>query len=148
MNDITAQRTHRLAEFYRELKVEDIDRLGAFYAEDAHFQDPFNNVRGRDGIAAIYRHMFAHLDAPRFDILQTFNTADMASILWRFRFRTQRLNKGRPIAFDGVSVVTFNEAGLVESHIDYWDPADSLYRHIPVLRRVLAGLKRRLSALP
>lgn len=146
MTETIAQQTQRLVEFYREFKVEDIDRLGVFYARDAHFRDPFNDVHGLEGIAAIYRHMFAHLNDPQFDILQTFTSADMASILWRFRFSTPRLNKGRSIVFDGVSVLTFDDSGLVKSHIDYWDPAASLYRHIPILGRILAGINRRLSA--
>lgn len=145
MGQDTEQLTAALAAFYAELAPTDLDRVDAFYAPDAHFRDPFNDVHGTEAIRAIYRHMFEQLDAPRFEILHRACADEWACLLWRFRFSARRLAGGRPIEVEGMSRVRFNAAGLVTVHHDYWDSA-AIYRHIPVLRGMLGLLQRRLGA--
>ncbi|MAT66441.1 MAG: hypothetical protein CMN57_12455 [Gammaproteobacteria bacterium] len=137
--------TAALAQFYAELAPADLERVDEFYAPDAHFRDPFNDVHGTPAIRAIYRHMFTQLHDPRFEILHWACRDDWACMLWRFRFSARRLAGGRPLEVEGMSRVRFDAAGRVAAHHDYWD-ATAIYRHIPVLRGMLALLQRRLSA--
>ena len=54
----------RLVAFYEHLSLENLAQLGAVYAPDAHFKDPFNEVVGHAAILAIFEHMFVQVDAP------------------------------------------------------------------------------------
>jgi steroid delta-isomerase len=46
-----------------------------FYAANADFKDPFNEVRGVEAIARIFRHMFTQVDEPRFKIVTAASAA-------------------------------------------------------------------------
>jgi hypothetical protein len=43
-----------------------VARIGEFYAADARFKDPFNEVQGVPAIQRIFTHMYEALDQPRF----------------------------------------------------------------------------------
>jgi len=43
-------------EFFAGLRPADLERLQAVFTEDARFRDPFNDVRGRDAIRAVFEH--------------------------------------------------------------------------------------------
>ena len=47
----------RLIAFYHHLTPESVERFSEFYAADAYFKDPFNEVRGIDAI----KHIFTHI---------------------------------------------------------------------------------------
>ena len=57
-----------LVAFYVNLCAADVERFGAFYAEDAYFKDPFNEVSGLPAIQRIFTHMFSQVAEPRFHI--------------------------------------------------------------------------------
>ncbi|PVX36754.1 nuclear transport factor 2 family protein [Janthinobacterium sp. 78] len=63
MND-----TEPLLAWYATLTPDTVGRAGQFYAADAQFRDPFNEVDGVAAIEAILRHMFVHTEQPRFII--------------------------------------------------------------------------------
>ena len=45
----------RFVRYFEQLQPADIARLGHYYAADARFKDPFNDVRGVPAIARIGR---------------------------------------------------------------------------------------------
>ena len=47
-------------------------RLHEFYASNARFKDPFNDVVGVPGIERVFAHMFDALDEPRFVVHDDF----------------------------------------------------------------------------
>ena len=56
------------ASAFGALTPDSIDDLLDLLAEDVRFVDPFNDVTGKAGFRAIFKHMFATCDAPRFHI--------------------------------------------------------------------------------
>jgi steroid delta-isomerase len=42
----------------------------------------------------------------------------------------------------GVSWLQFDEKNLVSSHTDYWDPAEGIYEHLPLIGSLMRGLKK------
>ena len=54
--------------FYETLAPDSLDQLAGLYAADARFKDPFNDVVGIAAITGIFRHMFATVEAPRFEV--------------------------------------------------------------------------------
>lgn len=114
---------------------------GAFEAvfdPDALFADPFQRVHGVQSIINVFRHMYASLENPRFEIIESIGDAEKGYIRWRFHYNDT--------SFEGVSHVRFGRDGKVLSHIDYWDAASNVYEKLPVLGSVLRWLKRKLSA--
>lgn len=59
-----------LLDWYTSLTPDTVQRAGEHYAADAHFRDPFNDVRGIAAIEAVFDHMFETTGNPRFIIRQ------------------------------------------------------------------------------
>ena len=59
-------RTARVIALFEGLSPADLARLGEFYAPDARFKDPFNEVQGLPAIRAVFDHMYVALHEPRF----------------------------------------------------------------------------------
>lgn len=131
-----------LVAWYETLTPAAVARAAEFYAADAHFQDPFNDVRGVPAIEHIFHHMFARLEAPRFEVRDVCRGERSAMLCWDFSFSTG----GRAYRLQGASHLQFDAAGRIASHIDYWDPAAALFMRVPLLGRVLRQLYRRLAA--
>jgi ketosteroid isomerase-like protein len=134
-----------LVAFYENLSLADVERLGNFYASDAYFKDPFNEVYGVEAIQRIFRHMFKQLEAPRFRICERIVDADGSAVLiWEFWFRSSLL--GGEQVLRGASHLRFNGEGKVSLHRDYWDASEELYAKIPVLGGLVRLLRRHLAA--
>lgn len=131
-----------LVTFFEALTPADIERFDAFYAPDAHFVDPFNDVRGVAAIAAIFRHMFEQLDAPRFVVTERFEQAGQAVLIWSLHCRLG----GRPVDIPGASHLRFADDGRVRAHRDFWDAASGVYEKLPLLGGVMRCARRRLRA--
>ena len=131
----------RLVAFYEHLSIESLTQLGAVYAPDAHFKDPFNEVAGHAAILAIFEHMFVQVDAPRFVVLESQGQGAQAFLTWEFRFRMKRLVSGEQ-CIRGATHVRFDTQGRVVLHRDYWDAAEELYEKLPVLGGFMRMLRR------
>ena len=131
----------RLVQFYETLSEEALAQLTAIYAIDAQFKDPFNEVRGIEPIAAIFRHMFEQVHAPRFVVgTRVLQGAD-AFLTWDFTFRMKRFSTA-PQCIRGATHLRFDAAGAVALHRDYWDAAEELYEKLPAVGALMRWLKR------
>ena len=135
-----------LIRYYEHLNVEDVARLGEFYAEDAYFKDPFNEVRGIPAIRRIFTHMFRQVAEPRFKIEETIVADNGAMLAWTFHYRMPRLGGGGNQVMRGVTHLRFDAAGKVCHHRDYWDAAEELYMKLPAVGCLMRGLRRMISA--
>ena len=140
------QNLDELIAFYENLGVADVERFGAFYAKDAYFKDPFNEVCGLPAIQRIFAHMFRQVDAPRFRVEERIVADNGAVLVWTFHYRVQRWGRGEMRVIRGVSHLRFAADGKVCHHRDYWDAAEELYLKLPVLGLLMRGLRRALAA--
>lgn len=131
-----------LVDWYQSLTPESIPRAGLFYAPDARFKDPFNDVRGVPAIERIFRHMFEQLQSPRFVVRDVCRGETSAMLCWEFSFEAG----GVAYRLQGSSRLEFDPKGQVLSHVDYWDPAEALFMRVPVLGWMLRKLYARLAA--
>ncbi|MBK7014317.1 MAG: nuclear transport factor 2 family protein [Sulfuritalea sp.] len=121
-----------LIAWYENLSPETVVEAGRFYASDARFKDPFNEVRGIGAIEHIFRHMFVQVEEPRFVVTGRFSGEDGAMLLWEFHFRTHGLG-AQALCVKGASHLRFDAAGRVAEHRDYWDAAGELYARLPLI---------------
>ena len=132
----------RLVQLYEQLTPQHLDSLHLCYAPQAHFKDPFNDVRGVASIRQVFAHMFDTLDAPRFAVTEQLVQGQQAFLAWEFHFRLRRWRAGQPQCIRGGSLLRFDAQGLVQEHRDYWDTAEELYEKLPVLGVLMRALRR------
>lgn len=133
-----------LVRWFETLEPASVERIGEFYAADAFFKDPFNEVRGVEGIGRIFAHMFDQVVDPRFRITERIIAANGAMLTWDFTFR---FKPGSGIVtVRGASHLRFDSQGRIEFHRDYWDVAEELYSKLPLIGALMRLLRRRLSA--
>jgi hypothetical protein len=128
-----------LLAWYATLTPQTVNQVGQFYAPDAQFRDPFNDVRGVPAIEAIFRHMFVHTEQPRFLIGECVVQGEQAFVTWVFVFSM----RGAAYRINGASHLRFNQSGLVTMHRDYWDAAEELLQKLPLVGAPIRWLRRR-----
>ncbi|MDX9994778.1 MAG: nuclear transport factor 2 family protein [Rhodocyclaceae bacterium] len=131
-----------LIDFYQTLTPASLARLDDYYAADARFKDPFNDVRGVPAIRRIFEHMYATLEAPHFMVSEKVGAGGTAFLVWTFRFR----RNGAAFEIRGATQLRFDAAGKVVEHRDWWDAAEELYAKLPLLGPLMRWLQRRLAA--
>ena len=141
--------THRaalqaLVRAYEQLAPDNLAQMARCYAPDARFKDPFNEVQGWTAIERIFAHMFQTLQQPRFVVTQQVLEGEQAFLTWDFHFARGRA--GTPHTIRGASQLVFNAQGQVLLHRDYWDAAEELYEHLPLIGALMRWLKRQLRA--
>jgi ketosteroid isomerase-like protein len=134
-------RLARIRDYFETLEPDGVRRIGEYYSPDAHFKDPFNDVRGIAAIERIFAHMFEQVGAPRFVVREAVAAGDAAFLTWDFTFRL----RGRAQAIHGATLLKFAPDGRIASHHDYWDAAGELYEKLPVLGALMRWLKRRIA---
>ena len=139
-------RVARIVSAFEALTPADVSRLGDFYAPDADFKDPFNEVRGVPAIQQVFAHMYVALDAPRFVIHDVLVQGDQCLLTWDFIFRFRRYS-GESQTVRGASHLKLDPiSGLITLHRDYWDAAEELYEKLPGVGALMRWLKRRANS--
>ena len=126
---MTTAGLERVRAYFESISPESAQRIGEFYAADAYFKDPFNDVSGRAAIRRVFAHMFETTEAPRFRIESRVAGEREAFVTWVFRFRAMR----RDFEILGATHLRFDASGDVVMHRDYWDAAEELYAKLPLL---------------
>jgi steroid delta-isomerase len=141
-----AQALDRLADYFENMSAASVALMGDYYADDAAFKDPFNDVHGLPAIRRIFSHMFRQVAAPRFIVTARMAGADGATLVWEFHFRARFGLKEEAHRIRGASHLRFDAAGKVDYHRDYWDAAEELYGKLPLLGGLTRALARKLAA--
>ncbi len=135
-------RVARIVALFESLAPADVARLAQFYAPDAWFKDPFNDVHGVPAVQRVFAHMFEALDEPRFVVHDVVVQGDQCFLTWEFRFRMRRFDR-TPQTVRGGSHLRLDAQGRIQIHRDYWDAAEELYEKLPVIGALMRWLKRR-----
>lgn len=136
------QAVARLVQYFETLSPQSVADLDHFYAAEARFKDPFNDVVGIPAIAAIFAHMFRALQHPRFVITERVVQGQQCFLTWEFHFAFTRYQAKRQQCILGATHLVFSKQGKVVLHRDYWDAAEELYEKLPVLGSLMRWLKR------
>lgn len=115
------------------------------YAEDVYFNDTLKTVRGRVALQHYLEESAAAVADCRVDVLDVIRTTEHEHLIrWRMMIRFKRFKRGQDTWTVGMSHLRFNADGLVVYHQDYWNAADGIYRHIPVLGWMIEAIQKRL----
>lgn len=135
----------RIITFFETLSPDQLALLPAFYAPQAVFKDPFNEVRGLDAITKIFSHMYVALARPRFVVTDAITQGQQCFLTWNFEFYFRRFDTTTLQTVRGGSHLKLTEAGLIEVHRDYWDAAEELYEKLPAVGSLMRWLKKRAN---
>ena len=127
---------------FETLAPERLDELRALCTDDIRFVDPFQEIAGIDRYVALYAHMFRSVDEPRFAIVDSAVGAEIGCIRWRFTGSV----RGREVEIDGMSELRFAPDGRIREHVDHWDAAGQVYARLPLVGRLIRGLRRLFAA--
>lgn len=139
-------RVARVADFFEQLTPADVSRVAEFYAEDARFKDPFNDVQGVPAIRQVFEHMYRALEGPRFVVRDLVAEGDQCFITWDFRFRFRRFDRVTEQCVRGGTHLVFAPDGRIAQHRDYWDAAEELYEKLPGVGALMRWLRRLASS--
>ena len=136
----------RYIDFFEDLREDRLDRLSDVMTDDVHFVDPFNDVTGLDKVRDIFKHMFRHLESPKFNVTLAASVpgSSRAGLLrWELTAIAKRGGGREPLRINGMSEVYLAADGRIHEHIDHWDAGRQFYERIPLL-----GLLLRLVRAP
>jgi len=134
-----------LVSFFENISAESIAEFPRYYADDAYFKDPFNEVRGVPAIQHIFTHMFRQVAEPRFSIIDRVVDENGALLVWEFHYRTKQWGSRRTQIIRGATHLRLNAEGKVIWHRDYWDAAEELYAKLPLIGWLIRSMKNGLS---
>lgn len=118
------------------LNPENANNLYNLVATDVFFRDPFNVIHGKDDFRRIFDHMFKTCTDPRFTISDVAHSDKASYLRWQM---TGKLTSWpyTNLLFDGMTEIHVNHQGKISKHIDHWDSASQLMRHLPVIGSII-----------
>ena len=140
-----SERLDRLAAYFETISEAGLPQLRQYYAPDAYFKDPFNEVRDAASIERIFAQMYVSLHDPRFVIHSKIEQDDEAFLTWDFHFRIKKYKSDVTQIIRGSSHLQFDPRNRVRYHRDYWDAAEELYEKLPFVGGLMRFLKRRMG---
>jgi steroid Delta-isomerase len=143
---VSDPRLKRVVEFFESLTPQSVGAMGNYYAVDAYFKDPFNEVRGLQEVQRIFSHMYVALNEPCFMVTNTVMQGDQCFIVWDFKFRLKRFDTNTTQTVRGCSHLHFDANGRIQMHRDYWDAAEELYAKLPVIGALMRWLQKRANS--
>jgi ketosteroid isomerase-like protein len=135
-----------VAQYFETLSPQTVPAVPDYYAAEARFKDPFNDVSGVAAIQQIFAHMFEALEQPHFVVTAQVVQGWQCFLTWEFRFGFKTFQRGEQQRILGASHLVFSEQGLVTLHRDYWDAAEELYEKLPLVGGLMRWLKRRANS--
>ncbi len=140
-----SDRLDYLIRYFETVTEATVPQLREFYAADAYFKDPFNEVHKVEQIEEIFAHMFGPLSEPRFVVHTSIEQGDEAFLTWDFRFRIKKYKPDVEQIIRGGSHLRFDAQNKVCYHRDYWDAAEELYEKLPLIGGLMRFMKRRMA---
>ena len=135
-------RIDALVHFYESLTADCVGDFNSYYAEDAYFKDPFNEVRRLEDIREIFARMFRQIADPRFIITERVGDGSGLVLVWDMSFRMRSWKPRKLHVIHGVSHLRFRGDGKVTYHRDYWDTGEELYAKLPLIGSAVRFLRR------
>lgn len=135
----------RFTHLFSHLAAERIATLvEATYAPDVFFNDTLKSVRGSAALKIYLLHSAEAVEDCRVTVEETTRTDRGEYLLrWRMMIRFKRFRRGVDTWTIGASHLRFTADGRVAYQQDYWNAADGIYQHLPVVGAAIRWIQRR-----
>lgn len=118
-----------------------MDLVDEVYSPTLVFQDPVHALEGRDAFRAYLERLYANVSHCQFVIRHEALQGDTGFIAWTMALRHARFRKHETLYLDGMSMVVFDNAGLIRLHHDSFDLGAMLYERLPLLGALTKRIK-------
>lgn len=135
----------RIISMYNTFNGRNPEVLNTFYSADVVFEDPITRIQGLDNLKAYYKHAYENVLSIRFEFQEIMQDQNKFIGPWTMKARIKGLNGGDEYSVHGLSVLTFNEQGLIYFHRDYLDLGEMVYERLPVQGFIIRKLKSLLK---
>jgi len=133
-------------EVYRDLaRLDTGERIRDLYARRFHFDDTLKTFNDLDALAGYMQTTAAQLQSSEVRIDHVVTDGPDVYVRWTMKFETRA--RGMPVRSHtaGMTHLRFDAAGRIVVHQDFWDSAEGLYRHFPLIGWLLRQIDRRMS---
>lgn len=136
----------RFAAFFAGFSPDRVERLlDETYAPDVYFDDTLKTVRGCEALGHYLRDSAQAVEDCRVEVQGATRDAHGEYLVrWKMMLRFRKLRRGVDTWSIGISHLRFDAQGRIAYQQDYWNAADGLFQHVPLLGWMIRALKRRL----
>lgn len=114
------------------------------YSRDAYLNDTLKTLRGSAAIEEYFLGTLANTESITVSFSDVARSGNEYYFRWVMDVRFKKFRKGETIRTIGMTHVRFNKDGQVILHQDYWDSAQGLFEHVPVIGGGIRLIKSRL----
>lgn len=136
----------RFRRFFADFAPDRVQRLLAeTYAPQLYFNDTLKTLHDRDALARYLEDSAAAVASCAVAVRDAISNREGDYYLrWHMRIRFRKFARGRDTASIGISQLRLDGDGRVTFHQDFWNAADGVYEHMPLLGSLIRRVKRRL----
>jgi hypothetical protein len=131
---------------FNQLDKTSLNLLDRIYHPEICFTDPAHTLEGLPALKRYFTSLYETVRFVRFDFSSRMHSGDQAFVTWTMEMAHPRLAKGRTVAVNGCSFLTFASDGRVIFHRDYFDLGAMIYEHLPLVGGLLRTIKKRLGS--
>ena len=132
---------------FTALTPDNVEDLYDLVAEDVVFTDPFNVIHGKTGFRRVFDHMYETCTDPRFTVSDVAHSKTASYLRWQMT-GTLKSWPHTNLLFDGMTEVHVDGDGKISKHIDHWDSASQLLRHLPIIGAIIRPILKMFRLNP
>ncbi|MFT7530922.1 MAG: hypothetical protein ACI9FD_001931 [Gammaproteobacteria bacterium] len=103
------------------------------YSDSLYFNDTVKSLSSREELSRYLLETAEKVDYTRVYFNEVVKSGDNYFLLWKMETRFSAMGKQIEADSIGMSQVRLDSQGKVNFHQDFWDSAEGLYRHLPVV---------------
>jgi limonene-1,2-epoxide hydrolase len=135
----------QFSRFYTDLASMQVSELSKIYSKDVVFIDPIAEHSGLASVELYFSKLLKNAKFCEFEIHYTKPVEASGYVVsWTMKFTSSRINKGRPVHVNGLTILEV-EDGMIMFHRDYYDLGQMVYEHVPLLGRIIKKIRRSLG---
>ena len=136
----------RFSDFFGPLTEQSVrSGIPRAYAPELWFNDTLKTITD---CAELERYMVetAHNVEHCRAVVDTWSLSREGDVLvrWHMLIRFKRFARGRDTESMGISLLRLDDEGRIAFQQDFWNAADGLFQHVPVLGTMIRAIKRRV----
>ena len=143
--DVSAAAGHFEA-FFGPLSEQSVrENLERCYAPSLWFNDTLKTITDRAELGRYMEHTARAVEqcSARIDTWSLSAEGDVL-VRWTMQIRFKRFARGRTTESMGISLLRLDAAGRIAFQQDFWNAADGLFQHVPVLGWAIRAIKQRV----
>ena len=114
------------------------------YARDAWLNDTLKTLQGSSEIEEYFLGSVENTDEIKVEFTDVARSGNDYYFRWVMDVKFKKFHRGKVVRTIGMTHVRFNADGQVILHQDYWDSAQGLFEHVPVIGGGIRFIKSRL----